>query len=211
MTDPAACATLPSSETATRLLAGDASAWPVLIRDFIGRAAIIGSGLWLAGDRDFGAWLRHSVGASLGFEMFVLWHRALEMPPMQDPNAGDVCASLPSTETSNHLLAGDTSKFLSLLRDFGSRMAIMGAGLWLAGDHDIRTMLRHAVGGSLSVTMFGLWYRAGVMQTEAIPQHWDPAAGVIESQPRITRLVPQLVPWVDGAPAYSPVHRVLAA
>jgi len=204
MTDVANCATLPSSESATRLLDGDLSVVPLFVGHFLGRAAIIGSGLWIAGDRNPSTWFRHSVAGALGFEMFVLWHRALELPPTRDPNAAPACASLPSTETATHLLGGNVGAFASLTGDFASRMAIMAAALWVAGDRQTGDLLRHSAGGSLAVTMFGLWYRARTLH-QANAALGAPAAPPAPSG-KIEHLVPQRVPFVNGEPAYSPVH-----
>lgn len=84
-TEPVVCASLPSSESATRLLEGDLSSLPLLARDFAGRTILTGAGLYLAGDREFWTWLRHALGCSLSIEMFVLWYRAWKMPPAQGP------------------------------------------------------------------------------------------------------------------------------
>jgi len=218
MSEPAACASLPSSESATRLLAGDVTVLPLFVRDFVGRAAIVATGLWLAGDHEPRTLARHAIGGSLAIEAWVLGYRAWEMPPQQPgvPSQPKACASIPSAELATRLLnGGDAKTFLILARDFLFRMGIVGTGLWIAGDREPSELLRHTVGGSLAVAMFGLWYRAMAMPGEVlVPPTWDPSAGVRElpaPQPAITRLVPVPVPFVDGAPAYSPVHRVVAA
>ena len=95
------CASLPSSESATRLLNGDLGSLPLLARDFAGRTLLTGLGLYLAGDREFHTWLRHAVGCSLSIEMFVLWYRAWQMPapsgpPIWDPAAGVRAGALPA-------------------------------------------------------------------------------------------------------------------
>jgi len=69
--DPPACAAaLPSGTSAARLIAGDASALPLAVLHTALRAALVGSGLYLAGER--ANVVRNAVAGSLAIESFVL-------------------------------------------------------------------------------------------------------------------------------------------
>lgn len=65
------CATLPSADTAYRLIRGDASALPNLLRDLLGRAALIGVGVALAGGSKKEV-VRYGIAGALSIEAFVL-------------------------------------------------------------------------------------------------------------------------------------------
>lgn len=83
------CPALPSSMTAYRVVAGDASAYPLLVRDAGGRMVLVALGAWLAGVRGEKL-VRAAVGGGLMIEAFVLWWAAQEtaaarMRVMQPP------------------------------------------------------------------------------------------------------------------------------
>lgn len=68
-------AALPSATTAYRLVQGDLSAWPNLLRDLIGRTFLVGVGVKLAG----ASWketLKYGFSGALGIEAFVLTYAA---------------------------------------------------------------------------------------------------------------------------------------
>lgn len=72
------CPTLPSADTAYRLLRGDSSAWPNLLRDLLGRAALIGVGVKVVG----GSWndaARYGAAGALSIEAFVLSYAAMKI------------------------------------------------------------------------------------------------------------------------------------
>ena len=70
-TEPnAQCAALPSSNTAARVWDGDVAAIPAIFRDLAFRSLLIGTGMFLAGERDHV--LRNAIGGSLAIEIFVL-------------------------------------------------------------------------------------------------------------------------------------------
>ena len=67
--------TLPSASTAYRLVRGDTKAVPNLIRDFLGRTALVGTGVKLAG----ASWKEaaiYGMAGSLSLEVFVLAYAA---------------------------------------------------------------------------------------------------------------------------------------
>lgn len=64
------CPRLPSSNTAYRFWAGDPKAVPLVFRDWIARAAIIGTGLYIAGAREH--LLKYSLAGAAAIEVFVL-------------------------------------------------------------------------------------------------------------------------------------------
>lgn len=69
------CPTLPSATTAYRLMAGEYSAWPNLVRDMAGRAALIGIGVKVTG----GSWkdaAKYGLAGATAIETFVLSYAA---------------------------------------------------------------------------------------------------------------------------------------
>lgn len=64
------CASLPSSECAYALVQGDWSQLPTVVLTTLGRAALIGVGMALLGERR--SLVRNSLGGALGIEAFVL-------------------------------------------------------------------------------------------------------------------------------------------
>lgn len=72
------CPTLPSADTAYRLIRGDGSAVPNLLRDLLGRAALIGVGVAIAGGSKKEA-LRYGVAGALSIEAFVLTYAAVRV------------------------------------------------------------------------------------------------------------------------------------
>ena len=64
------CPKLPSSNTAHRLWAGDPWGIPLVARDVLLRGAIIGAGLYLAGEREH--LVRYSLFGAAAIETFVL-------------------------------------------------------------------------------------------------------------------------------------------
>lgn len=64
--------TLPSADSACRLMAGDLSAAPDAALHTLGRSALIAVGVYAAGERDLGKLARYSVGAALAIEAFAL-------------------------------------------------------------------------------------------------------------------------------------------
>lgn len=63
-------AALPSQSSAYALVNGEPGALPRVASHLLGRAAIIGVGLYAAGDR--GKIVRHALGAATAIEVFVL-------------------------------------------------------------------------------------------------------------------------------------------
>lgn len=66
---------IPSSRTAFALVNGDKGAWPLVIRDLVGRSALIGLGVAIAGGSPRQV-LRFGVAGSLCIEAFVLGYAA---------------------------------------------------------------------------------------------------------------------------------------
>lgn len=64
--------TLPSADSACRLMGGDLSALPTAALHTAGRALIISVGIFAAGERDPKALARYSLGAALAIEAFAL-------------------------------------------------------------------------------------------------------------------------------------------
>lgn len=71
MSVPSNCATLPSSTAAAELIAGDLAALPRVVLSTIGRAALVGVGLAVAGVRGRRLAVEAMAGAA-GVEVFVL-------------------------------------------------------------------------------------------------------------------------------------------
>jgi hypothetical protein len=72
------CPTIPSADTAYRLMRGDGSAVPNLIRDMVGRAALVGIGVALAGGSRDEA-IRYGIAGALSIEAFVLAYAAVRV------------------------------------------------------------------------------------------------------------------------------------
>lgn len=69
--------TLPSADTAERLVAGDMKALPNLARDLIGRAALVGVGCKIAG----ASWtetVKYGLSGALAIEAFVMSYALLK-------------------------------------------------------------------------------------------------------------------------------------
>lgn len=78
------CATLPSSVTAYRLMHGDVGAFPYLLRDLVGRAALVGIGVRLAG----ASWrdaAKYGVTGAASIEVFVLAYAAVKIAQRERP------------------------------------------------------------------------------------------------------------------------------
>ena len=66
------CPSLPSSESVARLVSGDPLAIPLIARDLVTRAAMIGAGMYIAGQRE--NLVRNALAGSAAIESFViLW------------------------------------------------------------------------------------------------------------------------------------------
>lgn len=76
--DQSMCPTLPSADTAYRLIRGDGSAVPNLLRDLLGRAALIGVGVALSGGSQKEA-IRCGIAGALSIEAFVLTYAAVRV------------------------------------------------------------------------------------------------------------------------------------
>ena len=72
--------TLPSADSACRLMSGDLSALPSAAFHTLGRAALIAVGIYAAGERDPGKLARYSVGAAVAIEAFALAWAASQQP-----------------------------------------------------------------------------------------------------------------------------------
>lgn len=72
--------TLPSADSACRLMSGDLSAIPSAAFHTIGRAALIAVGIYAAGERDPGKLARYSFGAAVAIEAFALAWAASQQP-----------------------------------------------------------------------------------------------------------------------------------
>lgn len=68
---------IPSSRTAFALVNGDKSAWPLLVRDMVGRGALIGLGVAIAGGTPRQV-LRFGLAGSICIEAFVLGYAAYQ-------------------------------------------------------------------------------------------------------------------------------------
>lgn len=71
---PELVAPLPSQSSAAALVAGDWTAAPMVVFHLLGRAAIIGIGIGLAGERDAKKLVVGSLAGSAAIELFVLIH-----------------------------------------------------------------------------------------------------------------------------------------
>jgi hypothetical protein len=65
-------ASLPSSDSAARFLRGEPGSLPGVVLSTLGRAALIGGGLFLAGERK--NLIKYSLAGALMIEVFVLWY-----------------------------------------------------------------------------------------------------------------------------------------
>ena len=75
------CPKLPSSDSAFQLLQGDPNAIWLIARDWIGRSALVGTGMWLAGERDH--LIRNSLAGGASIEVFVMlyiWWSTRDQP-----------------------------------------------------------------------------------------------------------------------------------
>jgi hypothetical protein len=70
--DAPACAALPSGPPAVDLLSGNIRALPAVLGTTVARAALIGAGLFVAGERARGRLAKHAAAGSLAVEAFVL-------------------------------------------------------------------------------------------------------------------------------------------
>lgn len=71
--EPPNCPQLPSVTAACQLRAGDPRGLPRVAWATVSRAAMIGTGLVLAGERDPKTVVKYSVSAALVIEAWVLW------------------------------------------------------------------------------------------------------------------------------------------
>lgn len=77
-------APLPSASTAYRLVRGDATAIPYLVRDMLGRAALAGIGIKLLG----ASWrdtAKYAIASAIGIEIFVLGYAAYHVHKQEHP------------------------------------------------------------------------------------------------------------------------------
>jgi hypothetical protein len=65
---------LPSQSSAAALVSGDLSAAPMVLAHLLGRAALIGVGFAIVGERDAGRLVGGSIAGSAMIELFVLIH-----------------------------------------------------------------------------------------------------------------------------------------
>ncbi len=75
------CPKLPSSDSAYQLLQGDPNAIWLMLRDFVGRSALVGSGMYLAGEREH--LVRNSLAGGAAIEFFVvlyIWWTTKDLP-----------------------------------------------------------------------------------------------------------------------------------
>jgi hypothetical protein len=67
------CPRLPSSDSAHKLTQGDLTAVPYVVRDVLGRAILIGGGIYLLGDvKGFSRIAKNALAGAAFIEMFVL-------------------------------------------------------------------------------------------------------------------------------------------
>jgi hypothetical protein len=70
--DPTACAALPSGPPAVALVSGDLRALPAVLGTTVARAALIATGLIVAGERTPARLVKNAVAGSLAIEAFVI-------------------------------------------------------------------------------------------------------------------------------------------
>jgi hypothetical protein len=70
--DAPACSALPSGPPAVELLGGNLRALPAVLGTTAARAALIGTGLFIAGERDPRRLVKHATAGALAIEAFVL-------------------------------------------------------------------------------------------------------------------------------------------
>jgi hypothetical protein len=92
MSDGQVCYLLPSADHAGRLLDGDLKALPGVAFDVVGRAALIGTGIYVAGERQHV--MKYALGGALAIEAFVMfwlatakWRASLTAPGASPPLA----------------------------------------------------------------------------------------------------------------------------
>lgn len=72
------CATLPSSTTAYRAVSGDASAYPLILRDMAGRTAIAVLGLYFGAGLRGEQLFRAAISTGVSIEVFALVYAWLQ-------------------------------------------------------------------------------------------------------------------------------------
>jgi len=121
----------PSSVSARKCLkgegCGEVAYW------ILRRTALVSMGLLLAGERD--NTLKKSLYASLAVQAFVMAWTATHMD--------ESVASLPSGEVA---VKGDVG---GILGTYFARSAIVGTGLWLAGDR--KNLIRNTLAGTAMI------------------------------------------------------------
>lgn len=68
---------LPSQSSAAALVGGDVTALPMVMLHLVGRAALIGTGLAIAGERDAARAIKYSLAGATVIEVFVVLHEVV--------------------------------------------------------------------------------------------------------------------------------------
>lgn len=159
MADTAICDAPPSATAARDLVAGDPAALPRVVLSYLGRAAMVGGAMYLAGARTHV--LRDALAGTAVLELLILlWfardeERRRSDLARRDPAAPPPgCPELPTSRAARALARGDFGALPRVALDVTLRGAELAAGMYLAGSRDLGPLARDALAGSLGVELF---------------------------------------------------------
>lgn len=136
--------TLPSEESASSVVRGDLAGLLPLALHFLGRSAIIGTGLFLAGARDTEL-LKYAAVSAGSIELALLLEAIFKT------------SGLPTGANATDVIQGKSGSIVPMLGFTLARSVIIGSGLALFGARG-EDLVKYSLAGSAAVEAFVLSY-----------------------------------------------------
>lgn len=131
---------LPSGSAACEVLHGQWESLPRAISWSLWRAVLLGSAIWLVGERDWSKIVKQAVGATLTVDAFVWGWQGLTM------HRGG-CAPLPSGDAAKALLDGKDGGLPTTAFTMLARATLIGIGIAIGGETSTKEIVKRAAAG----------------------------------------------------------------
>lgn len=136
--------TLPSEDSAQRLVRGESGSLVTLLLHYLGRSAIVGTGFFLAGARDVEL-LKYAAVSAGAIELLILIEAVFGK------------AGLPTGENATDVVQGKSGAIPAMLGFTLVRSIVIGTGLALVGVRG-EELVKYSLAGSAALEAFVLSY-----------------------------------------------------